>query len=554
MASKLKGSLEVFSKSIVQPLMYLSVAGTVLILGIILTNQNVTAAVPFLQLPFFATLGKIIYNSLMFIVNNLAVIFCAGIAGAMAKKDKGHATLIGLMSFFLFLNANNITLEAMGMLAEPGQLGLIGTGQSEVLGIQVLDMGVFGGIILGCIAGWVFNKFGGKQFPIALSMFSGVRFPFLIMICVSLGLGALACVAWPPVQGAIASVAGMIQQSGNIGLFIYGALNKLLVPLGLHHLVYAPFQFSDMGGTLALGETVIAGAYPIRVAEMGMPGVPFSDSTYYNGYAFNNLWPYLGIGAAFIFTAYKSNKDKTRAVILPLMITALLTCITEPMDFLFVFTAPVLFVIHSILSGISLVLLKVLSIPASVQGGIINIMVSNLVLGVEKTNWPMMLVLGVANAVLYFVVFSVLIKKLHLHTPGREGEEGEPELAAEAARTEGAVAVGDSRESNASGDSSTTGSQPAQTVAGDSAGLASGDADPILDLIAGLGGKANIQSTENCFTRLRVNVADESLIDEDLINHMKNSGIVRNGNDIQIIFGMEVARVRGQVEDALEGM
>ena len=554
MASKLKGSLEVFSKSIVQPLMYLSVAGTVLILGIILTNQNVTAAVPFLQLPFFATLGKIIYNSLMFIVNNLAVIFCAGIAGAMAKKDKGHATLIGLMSFFLFLNANNITLEAMGMLAEPGQLGLIGTGQSEVLGIQVLDMGVFGGIILGCIAGWVFNKFGGKQFPIALSMFSGVRFPFLIMICVSLGLGALACVAWPPVQGAIASVAGMIQQSGNIGLFIYGALNKLLVPLGLHHLVYAPFQFSDMGGTLALGETVIAGAYPIRVAEMGMPGVPFSDSTYYNGYAFNNLWPYLGIGAAFIFTAYKSNKDKTRAVILPLMITALLTCITEPMDFLFVFAAPVLFVVHSILSGISLVLLKVLSIPASVQGGIINIMVSNLVLGVEKTNWPMMLVLGVANAVLYFVVFSVLIKKLHLHTPGREGEEGEPELAAEAARTEGAVAVGDSRESNASGDSSTTGSQPAQTAAGDSAGLASGDADPILDLIAGLGGKANIQSTEKSFTRLRVNVADESLIDEDLINHMKNSGIVRNGNDIQIIFGMEVARVRGQVEDALEGM
>ena len=318
--------------------------------------------------------------------------------------------------------------------------------------------------------------------------------------------------------------------------------------------MYAPFQFSDMGGTLALGETVIAGAYPIRVAEMGMPGVPFSDSTYYNAFAFNNLWPYLGIGAAFIFTAYKSNKDKTRAVILPLMITALLTCITEPMDFLFVFAAPVLFVVHSILSGISLVLLKVLSIPASVQGGIINIMVSNLVLGVEKTNWPMMLVLGVANAVLYFVVFSVLIKKLHLHTPGREGEEGEPELAAEAARTEGAVAVGDSREPNASGDSSTTGSQPAQTVAGDSAGLASGDADPILDLIAGLGGKANIQSTENCFTRLRVNVADESLIDEGLINHMKNSGIVRNGNDIQIIFGMEVARVRGQVEDALEGM
>ena len=258
--ANLKSALEVFSKSIVQPLMYLSVAGTVLILGILLTNQTIVAAVPFLQLPVFAVSGKVIYNSLMFIVNNLAVLFCAGIAGAMAKKDKGHATLIGLMSFFLFLNANNIVLEAMGMLAEPTQLGLVGTGQSSVLGIQVLDMGVFGGIVLGCLAGWVFNKFGGKQFPVALSMFSGVRFPFLIMIVISLVLGAGACVVWPPVQGAIASLAGMIQESGSIGLFVYGMLNKLLVPLGLHHLIYTPFQFSDVGGTLALGETVIAGA------------------------------------------------------------------------------------------------------------------------------------------------------------------------------------------------------------------------------------------------------------------------------------------------------
>lgn len=535
MANKLKSSLEVFAKSIVQPLMYLSVAGTVLILGIILTNKNVVAAVPFLQLPFFAIMGQIIYNSLMFVVNNLSVLFCAGIAGAMAKKDKGHATLIGLMSFFLFLNANNIVLNSMGMLAEPTQLGLVGTGQSEVLGIQVLDMGVFGGIILGCIAGWVFNKFGNKQFPIALSMFSGVRFPFLIMIAVSLAFGVGACFAWPPVQSAIGAVAGMIQQSGNVGLFVYGMLNKLLVPLGLHHLVYTPFQFSDMGGAIEVAGQVIAGAYPIRVAEMGMAGVPFSESTYYNSFAFSNLWPYLGIGAAFIFCAYKRNRDKTRALIVPLMITAVLTCITEPMDFLFVFAAPVLFVVHSVLSGISLVLLKVLSVPAATQGGIINIMVSNLVLGVEKTNWPMMLLLGVVNAAVYFVVFSVLIKKLRLHTPGREGEEDD-ELAVEtapAAETE--VASSDAEKA------SSVDSDPA-------------DGDPVLDLIAGLGGKANIQSTENCFTRLRVNVADESLVNEDLINRMKNSGIVRNGNDIQIIFGMEVAKVRGQVEEALEGM
>ena len=529
-----KAPLEVFAKSIVQPMMYLSVAGILLIVGIILTNKTICAMVPVLGFGPFQLVGAVVYQSLMFIINNLSILFCVGIAGAMAKKNKGHASLIALMSFFLFLQANNIVLNATGSLADAsGMLGLTGTGQATVMGIQVLDTGVFGGIILGCITGAVFNKYSNKQFPIALSMFSGVRFPFLIMICISLLLGVAACYAWPPVQGGIASLAGMIQESGNIGLFLYGMLNKLLVPLGLHHLIYTPFQFSDVGGTLALGDTVIAGAYPIRVAEMAMVGQPFSASTYFNSYTFNNLWPYLGIGTAFIVTSYKRNRDKTRAIILPLIITAILTCITEPMDFLFVFAAPVLFVVHAVLSGISLVLLKVLNIPAATAGGIINIVVSNLVLGVEKTNWPLMIVLGVINAALYFVVFTVLIKKLHLHTPGREGEEDDVESSA----VSEAAAPAD--EAAASAD---------EVAAAPAAG------DPVLDLIAGLGGKANIQSTENCFTRLRVNVADESLIDEDLINHMKNSGIVRNGNDIQIIFGMEVAKVRGQVEEALENM
>lgn len=528
-----KAPLEVFAKSIVQPMMYLSVAGILLIVGIILTNKTICAVIPVLGSGPFQLVGAVVYQSLMFIINNLSILFCVGIAGAMAKKNKGHASLIALMSFFLFLQANNIVLNATGSLAEAsGMLGLTGTGQSTVMGIQVLDTGVFGGIILGCITGAVFNKYSNKQFPIALSMFSGVRFPFLIMIMIIISwiMGAGFCIVWPPVQGAISSVAGIIKESGNIGLFIYGMLNKLLVPTGLHHLIYTPFQFSDVGGTLTLGDQVIAGAYPIRVAEMAMTGQPFSDSTYFNSYTFNNLWPYIGIGLAFIFTAYKGNKDKTKAVIIPLIITAVLSCVTEPMDFLFVFAAPVLFVVHSVLSGIFLVLLKVLSVPASTAGGIINIVVSNLVLGVDKTNWPVMLVLGVVNAALYFFLFTFLIKKLNLHTPGREEESelaesvAEGEAAASVAVKQGAVAAA-----------------PAEGV---DAGIA--------DLVAGLGGKDNIEELENCFTRLRVNVKNPDLIDENLINHVPNSGINRNGNNIQIIFGMKVAEMRDKVENAIE--
>lgn len=527
-----KGALEVFAKSIVQPLMYLSVAGILLIVGILLTNKTITSMVPFLQWGPLQLAGAIIYQSLMFIINNLSVIFCVGIAGAMAKKNKGHAALIALMAYFLFLEANNITLNATGSLADAsGMLGLTGTGQSTVLGIQVLDTGVFDGIILGCITGAIFNKFSNKQFPIALSMFSGVRFPFLLMILISWVMGVAFCIVWPPVQGAISALAGLIKDSGGIGLFIYGMLNKLLVPTGLHHLIYTPFQFSDVGGTLTVGGQVVSGAYPIRVAEMAMTGQPFSDSTYYNSYTFNNLWPYIGIGLAFIFTAYKQNKEKTKAAIIPLIVTAVLSCITEPMDFLFVFAAPVLFVVHSVLSGIFLVLLKVLSIPASTSGGIINIVVSNLVLGVDKTNWPLMFVLGIADAALYFFLFTFLIKKLNLHTPGRE-KESEVEQAIAEGDAAAAVAV-------------EQGAEAAAPVA------ASAD-QGILDVIAGLGGKDNIEELENCFTRLRVNVKDPELVNEELINHVPNSGINRSGNDIQIIYGMKVAEMRDKVENAME--
>lgn len=528
MKEKMKSALERFSKAIVQPLMYLSVAGTVLILGILLTNGSITAKIPFLQAAPFQLVGKLIYNCLMFLINNLSVIFCVGIAGALAKKNKGHASLIALMSYFLFLNANNITLSFIGRLAEMGPLGLYGTGQSTVLGIQVLDMGVFSGITLGCLTGYVFNKYGEKQFKGYFSMFSGVRFPFFLLILLSLFLGFGASYVWPVVQRGISALTDLIKSSGNVGLYIYGLLNKLLVPTGLHHLVYAPFQFTDVGGTLVLGDQIISGAYPIRVAEMNMPGVPFSPSTYYNSYTFNNLFPYIGIGLAFITTARKENRENTKAVMFPLMLAAILSAITEPMDFLFVFAAPLLFVVHSLISGGLLVLLKVLSIPASTSGGIVNIMISNLALGVEKTNWPLLLLLGALTAVGYYFLFVFLIKKLNLKTPGRE-------LIAEDAGSGDSAASGDSAGS------------------GDAAASQSKD-EPIRTLIEGLGGKANIESLDNCFTRLRVVVKDGSLIRDDLINTMKNSGIKKNGTDIQIVFGMQVPAVKSQVEDMLERM
>ena len=535
MKKKVMNALENFSKAMLQPLMYLSVGGLILAIGALLTNSAISGALPFLKWAPIQILGNLMYQTIYVIVNNLAVLFVIGIPAAMAKKDKHHAGIIGLMSYLMYLTTSNVLLSTMGQLAEPNEmLGLVGTGQTEILGIQCVDMSVFGGIILGCLTAYVFNRTYNKRFNGAMQMFSGVRFSFLIMIFVSIAFGMVGNLVWPVVQSGISALANVISGSGAFGLFLYGFLERLLIPTGLHHLVYTPFQFSDLGGVLQLGDTTVAGAYAIAMTELNMPQVTqMSDSIYYMAIGFTKMFGYIGIVAAFIHTARPENKKRVRATLIPLVITSCIAGITEPIDFMFIFAAPVLFVLHAAIAGLFIALLKIFNVTAFCGGNIITSFLTNLAAGTEKTNWPMMIVLGVVNAALYFALFTLLIKKLHLHTPGREGDED-------------AVAV-----EAVSADSSTA--AVAAPAASGSAAAASGD-DAILDLIAGLGGKDNIMSVENCFTRLRVNVADESKVNEDLINHMKNSGIVRKGNDIQVIFGMEVASVRGKVEEALANM
>ena len=511
-----KAPLEVFAKSIVQPMMYLSVAGILLIVGIILTNKTICAVIPVLGSGPFQLVGAVVYQSLMFIINNLSILFCVGIAGAMAKKNKGHASLIALMSFFLFLQANNIVLNATGSLAEAsGMLGLTGTGQATVMGIQVLDTGVFGGIILGCITGAVFNKYSNKQFPIALSMFSGVRFPFLIMIIISWIMGAGFCIVWPPVQGAISSIAGIIKESGNIGLFIYGMLNKLLVPTGLHHLIYTPFQFSALGNSLTVGDATYTGSYIVMMMEYSM-GLPFSDGIVWMYTGFTKTFGYFGIVAAFIFCARKENRKKTAAVLVPLAFTASLASITEPLDFMFCFSAPILWVAHACISGLFIVLLHIFHVTGFTTN-LLGSVLMNLSAGADKTNYPTLYLLALCQIAVYFVVFTLLIKAFNLHTPGRE------EVSTETAGSDA----------------------PAKKASVKNAA-------EVQCVIDGLGGKENILSVDNCFTRLRVNIKDPAKLDEAAINKLPNSGIVKKGTDIQIVYGLQVADIKRAVEAQLE--
>lgn len=534
MKQKIMGSLEKFAKAMVQPLMYLSAAGILLVIGVLITNNTIKGVLPFLNWAPIQIVGQLLYNAVMGVINNLSVVFVIGIPAALAKNEKHKAALIGFMTYLMYLICSNTLLSVTGNLAEGSAfLGLYGTGQAKILGIQCVDMGVFGGIILGCIVGYVFNRTFEKRFKGAMQIYSGANFSFICLVFISMIFALFANNVWPIVQGWITSLGGVIKESGAFGLFLYGFLERILLPTGLHHLVYTPFQFSDMGGVLQVGENVIAGAYPIVMAEMNMPVEQFSDSIYYMSIGFTKMFGYIGIGAAFIYTAYPENRKKTASTMIPLVVTACLASITEPIDFMFLFAAPLLYLLHSIIAGLFMALLKVFGIVALWNANLLASIFTNIANADKTVRMPWMFILGLVQILVYFVVFSFFIKKFNYHTPGREGE---PLPAGEAVK----AAVPEVPQAE-------TAEAPKAVAAPAGEGTLEGGGTA-MDIIEGLGGKDNINTVENCITRLRVSLKDPSLIHDDLINRTNNKGIIKKGTDVQIIYGLQVADIRRAVE------
>ena len=438
MKEKVMNGLEKFSKAMLSPLSYISAAGLILVLGALLTSTSLSAMIPALQWTPIKLLGQLIYNCIMVIINNLSLMFCVGIAAALAKKNKQQAAIIGLMSYFMYLTAGNVTLTQLGMLAEADPMvGLYGTGQSTVFGIQTVDMGVFGGILLGLVCGWVYNRTCEKQFKgIITQIYSGNRWSFTCMVVFSILFGFGSCFFWPPVQNVISALTDLIATSGNFGLFLYGFLERFLIPTGLHHLIYTPFQFSALGNSLTVGDATYTGSYIVMMMEYSM-GLPFSD------------------GIVWMYTGFTTN--------------------------------------------------------------LLGSILMNLSAGADKTNYPTLYLLALCQIAVYFVVFTLLIKAFNLHTPGRE------EVSTETAGSDA----------------------PAKKASVKNAA-------EVQCVIDGLGGKENILSVDNCFTRLRVNIKDPAKLDEAAINKLPNSGIVKKGTDIQIVYGLQVADIKRAVEAQLE--
>lgn len=520
MSKDISGIMKRFSGAMIQPVMFLAVGGILLAFAAIMRMAFMPGLV--------VSVGDFIYEIIMNgTINNLAVIFCVGLTCALAKKQKADAAVVGITSFLVFLFANNYWLKTTGALIEADVL--VGTGQALVLGVQVVDMGVFGSIVLGCLNGWLFNKLCDVHFPDAIRIYGGTRLAYLAAIGAAALVGIIACYVWPVVSGGLSSLQGFIESSGNIGLFVYGFLNRLLIPTGLHHLVYMPFCYSSVGGVAEIAGQVYNGAGMIFAAETGNAGTitAIDPSVKYLLFGFSKMFASIGVVFAFIHTARPERRADVRAMLIPAAVTAVIAGITEPLEFMFLFVSPLLFLVHSILDGLFQVILF-LSGFAMNCANLMSIITGAIIFPAEITRWYMIIPVGIAAIVVWYVVFRVLIVKLNLKTPGREDEGKEIDIT----------------------------QMNAKSAAGGTAKQAEKKKGTITDedvqhIIAGLGGPDNIVSLLNCFTRLRVDLKDMSLLDEDELNKYQNKGLVKGHNNVQIIVGMKVQDVCEAVTIAL---
>lgn len=523
MKQKVMDQLQRFSKAMFIPVLILPIAGILIAVGNLFTNARLLEVVPFMNNPVTTGFGSILSGSLVAILNNLGLIFCVGLAVGLANKKKSEAGFTALLGFLVFINAMNKFMGLTGILYSGESLR--GTGQALVLGVQILDMGVFLGIILGIVTAMVHNRFCEIEFNNAFQIYGGSRFVFIVLIPVVVLLAVALSYIWPFVQLGISSLGGFINRTGNFGIFLYGALERLLIPTGLHHLVYTPFLYTSLGGTVEIGGQILEGARNIYYAEMADPSIAvLSQSVIWDARGISKMFGLIGACLAMYHTAPAEKRPKIKAILIPAAVTSFIAGVTEPIEFSFMFVAPLLFVVHAGLSGLSMVVLNLLNVRAIGPNGFIDFLLFNVPLGTEKTGWPMYIAVGLLFFVLYYVVFRVLITRLNLKTLGRETTGMEMKLHSKAEYKEKVKAE------------------------------KSGDQVDAALIVEALGGAGNITKVDNCYTRLRLILADPELVKEDVLKQETGAnGVIKKGNNVQVVYGLKVNSVRKAV-DAQLGM
>ncbi|MBM4761395.1 maltose/glucose-specific PTS transporter subunit IIC [Bacillus sp. B15-48] len=499
-----------FGKSFMLPIAVLPAAGLLLGIGGALSNPNTVSAYPFLDIAWLQAIFTIMSAAGSIVFANLPIIFAVGVAVGLARSDKGTAGLAAMIGYFVMNSAIGALLAISGELAEEN---LAGVGQGMAVGIQTLETGVFGGIIIGIVAAALHNKYNKIELPQVLGFFGGSRFIPIVVSFTAIFVGAALFVIWPYFQQFINLLGALVTGTGEIGTLLYGFILRMLGPLGLHHIFYLPFWQTALGGTMEIGDRLISGTQNIFFAQLADP----STEQYYEGVSrfmsgrfITMMFGLPGAALAIYHCAKKENRKVVAGILLSAALTSFLTGITEPLEFSFLFVAPLLYLVHAIFDGFAFMMADIFNITVgqTFSGGFIDFILFGVLQGVDKTNWIYVLVVGIPWFFLYYFTFKFLIRKKNFKVLGREDKED------------------------------TVAEQVSAT-------------DRAKTIVEGLGGANNIEIVDCCATRLRVTIKDESLVQDEVIKQTGSKGIVKKGTGVQIIYGPQVTIVKNEVEEYL---
>ena len=524
MKDKIFGVLQRVGRSFMLPIAILPVAGLLLGLGSSFTNETTLATYNLLGLMGPGTVPYFIFSVLSkcggVIFDNLPLIFAIGVAIGMARQEKEVAALAAAVSFLVMHSSISAMITLTG-----GAEALLEGSTASVLGITSLQMGAFGGIIVGLGVAALHNKFYKIQVPQVLSFFGGTRFVPIISTLIFALVGILMFFVWQPIQNGINALGVVVYNSGYFGTFLFGMIKRLLIPFGLHHVFYLPFWQTAVGGTMEVAGQMVSGAQNIFFAQLADPTVTHFSTAgtwCFTGEFVLYIFGFPGVALAMYRCAKPERKKQVGGLLLSAALTSVLTGITEPLEFSFLFVAPVLFAISSVFAGLAYMLCHILNITVGLtfSGGLIDLALFGMLQGNEKTSWLLILPLGAAFFAAYYFLFTFLIKKFNFKTPGREEGDQETKLYTKA-------------DYNA-------------RKAGEDQG------DPVsATIVQGLGGAANIRDVDCCATRLRVTVADGGKVDQAVLKGTGAAGVVQKGEGVQVVYGPQVNIIKAHLEDYL---
>ena len=503
-------------KSFTLPIALLAVSGILLGVGAAFKGDGIRSLMPIFDNPILLQIFNYMFVVGLFTFKNLAVLFAIAIPLALVKEDKEIAAFSGFIGYAIMNVAINYSLVQTGTLASADDMRL--AGQSMIMGVQTIETGVLGGIISGIIVAKLHERFHTIQLPLAFAFFEGTRFvPIITLFTMSLVGIFIVPLIWPVFTFFMNGFGHLISVSGSFGAFLLGAGERLLIPFGLHHILTAMVRFTAIGGERLVDGEMVTGALNIFYAmfEKGIPIDTELSRMLVQGRLPSFFFGLPGVALAVFHTAREENKPFIKGLLISGVVTAIVGGITEPLEFLFLFIAPPLYVFHAIMTGLSYMLLGMMGVTVGEAGDIIGFIIYGPLQGLHN-RWYLIIVLGIIWFVIYYLVFKWAIIRFDLRTPGRDEKSAEDD--------DNAADVGD---------------------------IGNFTANKILK---GIGGAENIVSIDNCFTRLRIELKDSSIINKDLIREGGGIGVVElDKYNIQIIIGPQVQVMRRKIDKLLKG-